>query len=295
MFAKFIGQQEIKEDLVINIVSALTTVQPLDHTVFYGPPGLGKTTISEMIADIMLVKIWQQTGQELKKEKLYEIYERIAFRDILFIDEMHAVDTKTCEILYGPMQIINNLKLSKITEAKFIWEGKYINPFTVIGATTSAGDIAKPMRDRMVLSYQLRPYSIANLKEILTDKGCPKESANIISERARGVPRTALNYFLRIRNQAIYEEKITIDHCFELFNRIGVNNEGFLQTDLDILRYLLENGNASEAELFRSIGIDRADYSNMYEPFLLQNKMIRITSKGRSLTKKGIEYIQRCS
>lgn len=289
----FVGQQPIKKDLYIHLANSIMNWVPLEHTVFYGLPGLGKTTIANLVAEEMGATIHQKTGKELNKDGLHTILKSIGFRDILFVDEIHSAPLSVMEVLYGPMQIINDLKINKDPMDKaFTFEGISIEPFTLIGATTSAGMISKPLRDRMILNYHFLPYTTKELTDILIMKNCPKDSSKFISERSRGVPRVALNYFLRIRNECFTEEKITVKVCSKVFERLGVDSKGFMATDVLILQFLEDVGNASESEIYKTLGVDSTDYRNMYEPFLMNKRFIRISSKGRSLTKLGKQYIK---
>lgn len=284
---QLIGQENIINDLLIHIKSALSHWTPIEHTMFYGPAGLGKSTLAEAIAEELGSNVIQKTGQEVKIDVLYEAFEELKIMDIFFIDEIHATPTKTLEILYGPMQIINNMKLDNVKMLPFKFQDIIMNPFTVIGATTSAGRIAKPMRDRMILAYDLHLYSIKELAFILIAKKCPAVPAFFIAQRSRGIPRVALNYFQRIRNEAIYAHKIHSELCQTMFNRIGVDNEGYNINDRRILIHLSTKTTVSESELYRTLFISSNDYRNMHEPFLLSKGVMSITSKGRTLTEAG--------
>lgn len=286
----FIGQQHIKKDLFIHLTSAMFNNSPMEHSIFYGMPGLGKTTIAGLVADELGVNFHQKTGKEFNRDALDEILLNMGYMDILFIDEIHSTSDKIMEILYGPLQIINNLKLDK-NVSPFYFEGRHIHPFTLFGATTSAGLITKPLRDRIILNYNFQPYQKEELKSILLTKECPEESAEFIAKRSRGIPRIALNYFLRIRNEAVFEHRINNKLCFEMFKRLKVDENGYMDVDIEILEYLKENGVASESEIYKTLGIDSTDYQNIYEPFLLNERMIKITNRGRKLTKKGLEYV----
>jgi len=287
---EFTGQEHIKDDLQIHLRNSHITGCPLEHIMLYGRPGLGKTTLAEIIAGEMEVEIIQKTGQEFTKDILYSILNIIQYNEILFIDEIHNTPAKTMEILYGPLQIINNMKMKGTLFRQLSFQDMKFYPFTLIGATTAPGMVTKPLRDRMILNYQLEPYTAQELTAIMRILGCPRKPAQSIALRSRGTPRIALNYFLRIRNEAS-GRKITAKDCLKMFDRNNIDNLGYLKEDLRILDYLLNNGSASEAELYKSLGIDRSDFQTMYEPFLLEQGMIKITSKGRSLTKQGRGYL----
>ena len=286
---EYIGQKEIKEDIMVHIRHRLASSYPLEHTMLYGGAGLGKTTLVEIIAEMCEAKLFQKIGDELTKPILYEILKDIDLNNILFVDETHNIPIKVMEILYGPLQIINNLKLNKGYIQPFEFEGQYIQPFTFIGATTAPGMITKPLRDRIILSYQMQPYTPDDLIEILLTKGCKPNIAKLIAERSRGVPRVCMNYFSRIRNES---EDISEQDCLKVFDRLGIDSKGFTKEDLRIIKYIGNNKVVSESELYRTLGIDRKDFVNMYEPFLLSEGILRITSRGRILSKKGERYYE---
>lgn len=290
----YIGQENIKDDLRIHITNAQVTGYPLEHIILYGRAGLGKTTLAEIVAEEMKVEIIQKIGQEFNKEVLYTILNVIQFDEILFIDEIHNTPVKVMEVLYGPLQIINNMKVRRDGVKKLEFQDVEFSPFTLIGATTAPGMVSKPLRDRMILNYQLEPYTVKELTKLLSLQGCPNKPAEFIAKRSRGTPRIALNYFIRIRNEALGKE-IKLTDCVKTFARNKVDDNGFLREDIRILKYLFENHTASEAEIYKSLGIDKSDFQTMYEAFLLEEGMIKITSKGRGLTKRGTEYAKNTS
>lgn len=290
-FDSYIGQREIVEDLKIHINHSMLSLEPLEHTILYGSAGLGKTTLAECIAKELYSKVWQKTGQEINLKTLYSLFNDIDENDILFIDEIHNTPVKTMEILYGPLQIINNMKINQDVKY-FNFEGQNINPFTLIGGTTSAGMLAKPLRDRMILMYNLKFYTEEELTKILMNYKCPKESACAISQKARGVPRIALNYFIRIRNEVIYAQHITKKQCETNFKRWHVFFDGSTINDWLVIKHLYLNKTTSITNLCKANRIDQIDYHNMYEPFLLQKGLISIDSKGRSLTEIGNKYYE---
>ena len=290
-FKTFIGQEHIKKDLIIHTVVTKLQNRPLPNTILYGPAGLGKTSLAHVIENETGHNLIERTGSELDKKYLQETLKNIYNFGLLFIDEIHNIPIKSAEILYTPMQIVNNQLLQNAIQM-FKFDGMWIFPFTVIGATTSAGMLLKPFRDRMILSYHFKLYKEKELVQILLNQKCPKESAQIIAKRARGVPRVALNFFLRIRNEAIVEKNIKEEKCLDFFDRMGINKDGYDATDGIILSYLYENKVASESELTKTLGIDIYDYKNIYEPFLLSQRVIRISSKGREITPFGIKYYE---
>lgn len=286
---EYIGQPKIKEDLKIHIANSKLSGYPLEHIMLYGRAGLGKTTLANIIAGELRTIIHQKTGEELTKDTLYELFTDISYNHILFVDETHNVPIKTMELLYGPLQIINNIKLYQLDNLPFMFQEAEIYPFTFIGATTIPGMLTKPLRDRIVLSYQMEEYSISDIVAILMQTGCPKQIAEVIAKKSRATPRIALNYYMRIRNE---QKNLTPKYIEQIFGRWGIDINGFTREDLEVLKYLKENKFASESELHKSLGIDKKDYQNIYEPFLLEKGMIKITSKGRTLSSKGTSYVK---
>jgi len=290
--SEFVGQNSIKKDLLIHLRKASDQIAPLEHTLFYGGPGLGKTAMSQALANELNVNLFQRTGQELTKDTLWEILEQIDYADILFIDEVHATPIRTLELLYGPLQTINDFNLNQIKVPQFYFERQYLKPFTFIGATTSAGMVAKPLRDRIILTYNFVPYPEKDLVKILVAKNCPISIARIIARRSRGTPRIALNFFIRIRNEAITTQGISRSICNSVFKRLNIDKKGLAQNDLLVLLYLKDNGITSESGLYKALNFDQTDYSEIIEPFLLSKQFIKITSKGRMITSKGVEYLE---
>jgi len=288
---QFIGQKKIKQELQFYIINSNTNNIPLPHTILYGSAGLGKTSLVHVVANETSSNLIEKTGSELNTKIIQEILQKIYFGTILFIDEIHNMPTKSAEVLYTPMQTINNQMLQQQIDS-FDFEGISISPFTVIGATTSAGMLLKPFRDRMILDFHFQLYTKEELVQILLNNKCPLNIAKMIADRSRGVPRIAVNFFIRIRNESIIEKYITEEKCLKFFDRIGINKDGFNATDRMILEYLYEYKVASESELTKTLGIDLFDYKNIYEPFLLSKRTIKISSKGRQITDKGIEYFE---
>lgn len=286
----FVGQELIKKDLAIHLKYSIETGFPFAHTIFYGGAGLGKTSLAEIIASEIGSQFIQRTGEELTKDVLFEIFDKVQYGGVFFVDEIHATKTKVLEILYGPMQIVNKIQINKEYTKSFIFEDRKICPFCLIGATTSAGKLTKPLRDRFILNYNISYYSPKELSKILIRMRCPSIPAKIISYRSRGTPREAERYFLRLIREVEDIKAITPKICLEMFARQKIDKLGLTETDRKILLFLRNNGKTSETQLANSLQIDKKDYSLMYEPFLSNLGFIKVTNKGRILTAKGLEY-----
>jgi len=290
-----IGQTKIIKNLLPQINKAAIYSKPLEHTLFFGQPGLGKTTLVEIIGRQLCTTLIQKTGRELKIDDVKNILKNICYRNIFFIDEIHRVKSDVLEILYSPLQIITNFQKQFIKTNKFpkqyLWENNLMNAFTLIGATTSAGMLLKPLRDRFIHSFEFQLYSIKELCEILQDNGCPPNCANLIAERSRGVPRLAINLLINIHNQGLYIDEIKPRHCLKTFKELGIDINGLNESDIKILKYLALNGESGEQNLSFSLDIDKEDLVYIHEPYLMKLGLIKRTSKGRILTKKGEEYL----
>lgn len=285
---KFIGQKDCIDDLKIHVTAAIQSSTPLEHAMFYGPAGLGKTKVAQLISKDLVSSFVQRTGQDLKKKDLQEIFNRLGYMGIFFIDEIHSTPRKMLELLYSPLQMINDFKVEGKIPIIFQSESYNIKPFTLIGATTSAGSVPKPLRDRIILQYNFQYYTIEQLSNILIQRGCPPLISFLLSSRSRGTPRIALNHYLRLKNMKPKDEIDGVRKAYEMFQRLDIDEDGFDSIDRKIIKYLKEHRVASENELHKALGIDKNDYNYMHEPFLLNQGIIRITTRGRMLTRKGI-------
>lgn len=287
---RFIGQEDTVKQISIHVNAAMIQGRPLEHTILYGPPGLGKTTLSKLIHKEVGWRFIQRSGDEINKSNLWNILEQMEYRDIFFLDEIHNIPTKAAEILYGPMQEINDLVLSGIDIEKYSFEGRSLSMFTLIGATTSAGMLPRPLRDRFIHQYIMRLYSAQDLIRILMLHNCPKDVAQIIALRSKGTARIALNFFIGIRNLA-QGKTIKAEHCFQMFQLRGIDKLGLNDQDRKILQYLESNTTAGIEELSYATNIDKDDIISMCEPYLLQLNLIKRTNKGRTITNKGKSYL----
>lgn len=287
----FIGQRHIVNEMAIHIGAALTHNRPLEHVVLYGPPGLGKTTLAELIYKEVGWRFIQKTGKELTKKVLWEILENMEFRDIFFLDEIHRSPADVLEILYGPLQTINNLNLKSSEGETYEFEGAEMCRFTLIGGTTSAGMLPRPLRDRFVHQFALQHYKIGELIEILAQNQCPLPAAQIIAERSRRTPRIALNYLTKVRNRAKNISNIRPEHCHKMFKVQSIDKIGLGIQDKKILDYLKGNGTTGIEELSYASDIDKTEIIDMHEPYLMQLGFVKRTSRGREITNKGLKYL----
>lgn len=283
----FIGQKEIVEDLMIG-VETLEYPKSLEHTLFCGPPGLGKTTLGKVIADTLGGNFIFKTGPNLtKKQELMDIFFRLGNRDVFLIDEIHSLK-KLDEMLYSPMQ-------------DFKWEGVPLNQFTLIGTTTSAGQLKKPLLDRFINLYELDLYTIEELSAILFMNGAElyltKPVCTYIAQRSKGTPRLALNFSLKVIKLKIYANITIEESARAVFKKLGIDDFGLSSKDRKVLGFLAQHG---ASELNKGIGaetiafalnLDKSDLVNLHEPWLLYLDFIMRTPRGRIITPKGLSYV----
>lgn len=298
----YIGQDQIKRNLQTFIIASKKRRECLDHILFFGPPGLGKTTLSYIIAHEMDAEIKVSSAPMIEKlGDLAAIMTNLNRGDILFIDEIHRLNPAIEEILYPAME---DFRLDIIIGQGAAAQTMKIDlaQFTLIGATTRAGMLSNPLRDRFGISFKMQFYSPDDLAKIITiaalkmNKQITKNSANEIALRSRGTPRIALRLLRRIRDFADVidlveiNEEITQHALFEL----GVNDLGFDKQDLDYLKLLAQaNGRAiGLSAISASLSEDEGTIEDVVEPYLLTNGYIERTAKGRVATPKTYELFR---
>ena len=301
----FAGQPQAKERMSISIQAAVKRAEALDHTLFYGPPGLGKTTLAQILARELDVGLRQTTGPVLERPgDLAALLTSLKSRDVLFIDEIHRLKPVVQEILYSAME---DFKIDII-----IGEGPaatsmtlQIKPFTLVGATTRAGLVTGPLRDRFGIQERLDLYSDEDLQKIIErsarvlDIPCSVGGAKVISQRSRGTPRVANRLLRRTRDYAEVREngRITAKVSTKALTMYNVHADGLNEMDRRLLRVLIERfggGPAGVGALAAGLGEDRGTVEDVYEPFLLRAGFLLRTSRGRvagpaSYTALGLE------
>jgi Holliday junction DNA helicase RuvB len=298
----FIGQEPIKKSLSIFIASSKGRDDPLDHTLFYGPPGLGKTTLAKIISEELHVALKQTTGPSLEKvADLASILIGLSKGDILFIDEIHRLSKIIEEVLYSAME---DFKLPIIAGSRKSAHTIVLdlNPFTVIGATTRFGLLSPPLRDRFGIVYHLEPYAPEELKAIIIrdskifDIQITEEAAYLIGKRARGVPRIAIQLLKRVRDYSSVKEKNLIDikDVEEAFESLHIDEYGLNDLDRKYLLSLLEKfkgGPVGIEAISNSIGEDKGTIEEIIEPYLLKINFVLRTPKGRVATSIAKRYL----
>lgn len=303
---EFIGQKNIKNNLAVYINAAKKLETNLDHILFYGPPGLGKTTLAGIIAKELQVNFKATTGPILSKSgDLAAILSNLSANDILFIDEIHRMNTQVEEVLYSAME---DFKLDII-----IGEGPAartvridLPKFTLIGATTRMGLISNPLRDRFGIPLRLNFYHISELAAVIIrgakilDFSISEDAANEIATRSRGTPRIALRLLKRVRDFAIYEDlkEINAKIAKKSLDILEVDNFGLDSLDRKYLNYINENyqgGPVGIETIAAGLSEQKDSIEETIEPYLLQQGLISKTPRGRIITEKaclhlGIEY-----
>lgn len=300
-FDDYIGQSKIKENLKVFITAAKKRAECLDHVLFYGPPGLGKTTLAHIIANEMGVSIKITAAPMIEKSgDLAAILTNLEENDVLFIDEIHRLSSAIEEVLYSAMEDFRlDIIIGSGPAAQTIKID--IPKFTLIGATTRAGMISAPLRDRFGMQFRLNFYTSDELAKIVQiaavklNKECEKNAALQIAKRSRGTPRIALRLLKRIRDFAEVnnENIINENRAKSSLDALGVNDLGFDEMDLKYLEILgsTKNRALGLSTISAALSEDEGTIEDVIEPYLLANGYIERTAKGRIITAKSCEIL----
>lgn len=301
--AEYVGQKEITENLSVFIEAAKIRNESLDHVLLYGPPGLGKTTLAHIIANELNVSIKTASGPSIEKSgDLAAILSTLEPGDVLFVDEIHRMPKFIEEILYPAME---DFELDLVLNS----DGKSRNlkidlpPFTLVGATTRAGDISSPLRDRFGIVSKLTYYTEEELLSIVKrtsrvlDMPIDEDAALLLAKRCRKTPRIANRLFKRVRDFALVEgyEKINLDLANRSLDRLKVDSSGLDAIDIEYLMSLIEkfNGGPVGVEtIATSIGEESSTLEDVVEPFLLQEGFIKRTPRGRVVCEKAYKHLK---
>ena len=296
-FDEYIGQTDVKENIKVFVAAAKLRNTSLDHVLLYGPPGLGKTTLAHIIANELGSNIKTASGPTIEKSgDLAAILSTLEPNDVLFIDEIHRIPKYIEEILYSAME---DYKLDIIIGGEGQSRSIKIDlpPFTLVGATTRAGDLSSPLRDRFGIVSKLEFYTDEELTEIVErtarvlNTKIEKKAAFEIAIRSRKTPRIANRLLKRVSDFALVEgkDKIDLDIVKKSLERLKINPHGLDSTDVEYLMSIIKKFNGGPVgieSIASSIGEEATTIEDVIEPFLLQEGYVKRTSRGRIITEK---------
>ena len=302
ILAEYIGQDKVKENMKVYIEAAKKRGEPLDHVLLYGPPGLGKTTLSNIISNEMNSNIKITSGPAITKPgDLAALLTNLSEFDVLFIDEIHRLNKSVEEILYPALEDYTlDIIIGKGPSARSIRLD--LPKFTLIGATTKAGSLTTPLRDRFGIVCRLELYTVEQLQEIVSRSATileidiEEQAANEIARRSRGTPRIANRILRRVRDYAsvLGDGKITLQIAKIALNKLEIDDLGLDEIDRKMLETIIvtySGGPVGIETLAATIGEEVDTIEDVYEPFLIQKGFIARTLRGRQPLKPAYDHL----
>lgn len=300
---EYIGQEDVKQNIKVYIEAAKMRNEALDHVLLYGPPGLGKTTLANIIANELGVNIKTASGPSIEKSgDLAAILSTLEPNDVLFIDEIHRMPSYIEEILYPAMEdFVLDIMIGGEGNSRSIRIN--LPPFTLVGATTRAGDLTSPLRDRFGIISKMQYYTIEELIQIVkrTSKvyevPIDDDAALELASRSRGTPRIANRLFKRVRDFALVEGNgiINLEITKRALDRLKIDDKGLDDTDHQLLLAIINKFNGGPVgieSVASSIGEEVTTIEDVYEPYLLQQGFLKRTPRGRVATPLAYEHLK---
>ncbi len=298
----YVGQKNVTDNLKVFIEAARFRKEPLDHVLFYGPPGLGKTTLAGIIANELGVNIRITSGPAIARAgDLAAILTNLSDHDVLFIDEIHRLNRSVEEILYSAMEdFMLDIIIGKGPSARSIRLD--LSKFTLIGATTRAGSLSAPLRDRFGVINKFEMYTIEELQTIIKRSAeilkikIDDESTHEMARRSRGTPRVANRLLKRVRDFSQVRGSGNIDIAITDYtlSSLGIDKEGLENLDREILRTIIEQfkgGPVGIETIAAAVGEERITIEDVYEPYLIQAGFLHRTQKGRTVSEQAYRHL----